>query len=144
MKQHGFLVPNPGFSVLAAQRIRKAEAIAGLTKVGIFLDGVLAEPRVGKDIGPPIPAGIAGLLKLKGCDLYLEVGTRSEGDVDAWLERYAPSLAWHQSTERLGNRLIGMRSFETPPINWSAKPQNCEASAMRCLLRVNGRTKRSF
>jgi len=93
MKQQGFLVKEPGFAALAAQRLRKVQA-AGAKKVGVILDGGLAAPRIGREIAPPLPGAIEWLISAKeaGYDVFIEVGERPPAIVSAWLKKHCPGL----------------------------------------------------
>jgi hypothetical protein len=87
VKAAGFLsMPRP------AQKLPKAiDPNSSALKVAVILDGVVAQPRPGRDIGSPIAGALEWLAQLHadGCAVFL-CDERPTMSVWAWLQKNSP------------------------------------------------------
>jgi hypothetical protein len=90
-----FLVTGPTpLSPLQRSAPRAAKSISpnsGARRLLCLLDGVLSEPRAGRDVGAPLAGAIQFLVDAKaaGFDVFIH-DERSTTTVWAWLQRHSP------------------------------------------------------
>jgi hypothetical protein len=93
-----FLVtPKKGFPALERQSPAVARAISpdsDAPSVCCVLDGVLAEPRHGREIGAPIDGSMQWLLAMTtaGVDVYVYDSQRPTTIIWAWLQANSPTV----------------------------------------------------